>query len=295
MKKDPAFLFYSKDWIEGTADLLPAEKGVYIDLMAHQHQKGFLPTDTARLARLAGLSEIDFKEIWNHLKDKFIEIEPGKLLNKRLKTEMDERKSKGHKNKIIGQFASLIRQAKISPAQKEEIKRVFKIDDFLPLKTELATERLSKWFAGRLQSIGNGNEDGNGNKYLEEGSGETNFDDGMDIDLIVEKIIIDKNYRDQCEIAGFPPAKLDRWMYAFNRFLKFKGVVKNSEVHWRLGFPAWMAYHNYRNGENPEDYNPVIWAKQKKEDADKILKINGNNNSKGVGKNKVNTTGHSGL
>lgn len=105
----------------------------------------------------------------------------------------------------------------------------------------------------------------------------------MDIDLIVEKIMLDKNYREQCEIAGYPPAKLDRWMYAFNRFLKFKGVVKNTETHWRLGFPAWMAYHEYRNGEDPDAYSPVIWAKQKKEDADKILKLNGTTKSNSAG------------
>lgn len=99
----------------------------------------------------------------------------------------------------------------------------------------------------------------------------------MDVDLLVEKVILDKRYREQCEIAGYPPAKLVQWMYAFNRFLKFKGVDRSSESGWRLGFPAWMAYHNYRNGEDPDHYSPVIWARKKIEDADKILKQNGTN------------------
>ena len=62
-EKDPAFLFYSKDWIEGTAELMPDEKGVFVDLLAHQHQKKGLPTDVNRLARLVGLSFEEFEKM----------------------------------------------------------------------------------------------------------------------------------------------------------------------------------------------------------------------------------------
>jgi len=136
--------------------------------------------------------------------------------------------------------------------------------------TTLKTKDFAKANAQAKVVANSDNEDETENVFKEGGSGE-----GMDIDLLIEKIIRDKHYREQCENAGFPPAKLDQWMYAFNRFLKFKGVKTNTEAHWRLGFPAWMAYHDYRSGENPDDYNPVMWAKQKKEDADKILKQNG--------------------
>ena len=36
--KDPAFLFYSKDFYEGTRTMLPEERACYIDLMIYQHQ-----------------------------------------------------------------------------------------------------------------------------------------------------------------------------------------------------------------------------------------------------------------
>jgi len=62
--KDPAFLMYSKDWLEGTAEYMPDEKGVYIDLLCHQHQKGSLPCDKIRLARMTGLSVEQFSKIW---------------------------------------------------------------------------------------------------------------------------------------------------------------------------------------------------------------------------------------
>lgn len=47
--KDPAFLFYSKDFYEGTRMMLPEERACYIDLMIYQHQNGFIPNEPKRL------------------------------------------------------------------------------------------------------------------------------------------------------------------------------------------------------------------------------------------------------
>jgi len=41
MSKDPAFLLYSGDFLNGTADMEPEEVGVYIRLLCYQHS---LPT-----------------------------------------------------------------------------------------------------------------------------------------------------------------------------------------------------------------------------------------------------------
>jgi len=59
-KKDPAFLFYPKDWISGTSEMLPNEKGIYIDLLCYQHQNSDLPNDTKRLSRIVGLGHDEF-------------------------------------------------------------------------------------------------------------------------------------------------------------------------------------------------------------------------------------------
>ena len=108
VNKDPAFLFYSKDWIQGTAKLMPEEKGVYIDLLAHQHQDGDLPNDTKRLARIAGMSEIDFLPIWDNIKNKFKDNGNNRLVNRKLTELMTERSEKGLKNKIIGDRKSVV-------------------------------------------------------------------------------------------------------------------------------------------------------------------------------------------
>lgn len=164
-EKDPAFLFYSKDWLEGTAEMTPDEKGVYIDLLAHQHQKGSLPADTKRLAKMVGLSEDEFLQKWSLLKNKFNRTD-DRLVNRKLSKITTERSSKSHTNRITGKFATLIRSVKHLPNDNvETLKKEFKITDYDHLPTELATERLTEWFYKRLQCIGdaNANEDGIGN------------------------------------------------------------------------------------------------------------------------------------
>lgn len=164
-KKDPAFLFYSKDWLEGTAEMTPEEKGVYIDLLAHQHQKGSLPADTKRLSKMVGLSEEEFLKLWKLLSLKFNRTD-DRLVNRKLSELSTERSSKSHTNRITGKFATLIRSVNHLPKEQiENLKKSFKITDFDQFPTETATERLTEWFYKRLQCIGNGNgnKDGNGN------------------------------------------------------------------------------------------------------------------------------------
>lgn len=165
MAKDPAFLFYPKDWLEGTAELSPEEKGVYIDLLAHQHQKKTLPSDTKRLAKLCGLGEVEFLLIWEGIKGKFDRMD-DRMVNRKLEGISTERLSKTHTNRITGKFASLIRSSKdLSPEIIAGVKEDFDIDNFLPFSTEDATERLTEWYYRtvkiRLRSIANANKDEN--------------------------------------------------------------------------------------------------------------------------------------
>src|SRR4051812_35965729 len=112
-KKDPAFLLYSKDWLEGTAELMPQEKGVYIDLLCHQHQKGDLPADTKRLARITGLAHDEFLLIWEHIKDKFETI-GERTFNRKLNEVANERSTNAQRNRIIGLFSALLRREKLA-------------------------------------------------------------------------------------------------------------------------------------------------------------------------------------
>lgn len=160
MAKDPAFLFMSKDWIEGTAEFMPDEKGVFIDLLCHQHQKGDLPNDTLRLARMVGLSHEDFLRIWKALQPKFKQV-GDRLVNRRLEETMTDRSKKGWKNTITGTFASLLRLGNYSSVEYKFLKKKFNIDEFINENKETITDRLTEWIQLCLKSIGNGTVNGN--------------------------------------------------------------------------------------------------------------------------------------
>lgn len=84
MSKDPAFLFYSSDFLTGTALMTDEQIGKYIKLLCYQHQIGHL-------------SERDMLKICKtHDEDifsKFEKDENGLFYNARLKQEVEKRKA----------------------------------------------------------------------------------------------------------------------------------------------------------------------------------------------------------
>ena len=80
--KDPAFLFYSSDFLSGVMDLDMEERGQYITLLCAQHQKGHLSEKTTRL--LVGSCSVSVLE-------KFQKDSEGNFFNKRLDEEIEKR------------------------------------------------------------------------------------------------------------------------------------------------------------------------------------------------------------
>jgi uncharacterized protein YdaU (DUF1376 family) len=91
-KKDPAFLFYPKDWITGTAFLTKTQKGIYIDLLCLQHQKGYI-TKNFLYQTCDGVEE-DIEAILEF----FHEDDKGNYYNRVLKSEIERRKANAEKN-----------------------------------------------------------------------------------------------------------------------------------------------------------------------------------------------------
>lgn len=175
-QKDPAFLFYSKDWLTGTSDMMPDEKGVYIDLLANQHQHGSLPTDTQRLARMVALPHDEFLRIWETVSTNFIQMD-NRMVNLKLKHLTEERYLGAKKKRISGAFASYLRGKNLPKDAHSAIKREFSVDYFLEFTDDAIMEEVSfwctkwtsKWFGFADNPIGNGNaignEDGNEEVY----------------------------------------------------------------------------------------------------------------------------------
>jgi uncharacterized phage protein (TIGR02220 family) len=82
MAKDPAFLFYSQDFITGTLAMPFDERGRYITLLCYQHQTGRMSEETIRF--LVG----SFSDI---LRLKFKCDENGLFFNERLEIEIGKR------------------------------------------------------------------------------------------------------------------------------------------------------------------------------------------------------------
>src|SRR3989304_3104701 len=82
MSKDPAFLFYSSDFLSGISDLTMEERGQFITLLCLQHQKGNLTKKTISLS--VGLVSVD-------VMNKFLLDTDGNFFNKRLLEETEKR------------------------------------------------------------------------------------------------------------------------------------------------------------------------------------------------------------
>src|SRR5690349_2486957 len=88
--KDPAFLFYSSDFITGVQDLTMEERGQYITLLCLSHQKGRL--NEKMIALSAG-------KVSEDVLNKFKKDDDGFYYNIRLEKESAKRKIHTEKQK----------------------------------------------------------------------------------------------------------------------------------------------------------------------------------------------------
>lgn len=87
MAKDPAVLWYTSDFLTGTAHFKDDELGFYTRLLAYQHQQGRLSIDFVKRA-----CKGNFARKWEAVKDKFVMDENNLLYNERMEAEMARRK-----------------------------------------------------------------------------------------------------------------------------------------------------------------------------------------------------------
>lgn len=83
MAKDPAFLFYSSDFLLGVSDLSMEERGQYITLLCIQHQKGELSEKMISLT---------VGNVSTDVLLKFVQLENGNFKNLRLEEEIKKRR-----------------------------------------------------------------------------------------------------------------------------------------------------------------------------------------------------------
>lgn len=168
MSKDPAFLFYSNDFYEGTRMMLPEERACYIDLLIYQHQHGFVPNDFKRLVMYCSGCTID--TIQNVLEQKFNQTVNG-WSNQKLNQMVNERSGARPKKIASATFAGLISSSKLNKKQTQKIKKSFRIVDFIEengiviTNESIVKSRVKEWFNQMVDrmvnNLENENEDEN--------------------------------------------------------------------------------------------------------------------------------------
>lgn len=92
MSKDPAFLFYSSDFLTGVSDLTMEERGQFVTLLCLQHQKGHLSEKLMRL-QCGGTPNADVLA-------KFRKDKKGLYFNKRIEEEREKRAAHSEKQRL---------------------------------------------------------------------------------------------------------------------------------------------------------------------------------------------------
>ncbi|AWG26022.1 DUF1376 domain-containing protein [Flavobacterium kingsejongi] len=156
--KDPAFLFYTKDFQSGTQDMSCDEVGAYLRLLMYQHQHGNIPVDKERLMRITSIFTIEkFDMVWEMVGNKFNQI-GNHLVNNRLDKEINQRSINKPKKTAAASLAGLISSSKLSKDDQVRIKRNFKMDLFIYENDVLITDetliktRVREWFNTQLNN-----------------------------------------------------------------------------------------------------------------------------------------------
>lgn len=114
--KDPAFLFYSKDFYEGTRMMLPEERACYIDLLIYQHQNGYIPDEPKRLIMYcSGVSEATLQAT---LKAKFKLCSKG-WYNEKLISTIEQRENYKTTQSDNGKYGQIVKKIKAILGEKD--------------------------------------------------------------------------------------------------------------------------------------------------------------------------------
>lgn len=126
MKKDPAFLFYGKDFYEGTRTMLPEERACLIDLLVYQHQHGgLIPNNIKRLQMYcSGIDEATLKAT---LEAKFRLTDKG-WQNSKMEVLTEERNSFKDKQSYNGKVGNFFKK----------LPQIFNRKEILDLKTMIS-------------------------------------------------------------------------------------------------------------------------------------------------------------
>jgi len=113
--KPPAFQFYAKDFLVGTSEMTFEEVGLYIRLLAHSWDRGPLPLEAIRMARMVGVGPEEFARLWETVQDKW-KKSPRGYVNPRMELQRSARKKFVKQQAFKGRVGAKLRWAGHTPA-----------------------------------------------------------------------------------------------------------------------------------------------------------------------------------
>lgn len=85
-QKSPAFQFYPKDFMSGTATMSLQEVGAYMRLLCYAWDAGSVPTDPDERARILVCAKAQERELWKKVSRKFV-LRDDVYINERMEEE----------------------------------------------------------------------------------------------------------------------------------------------------------------------------------------------------------------
>lgn len=258
---DPAFLFYSKDFYEGTRMMLPEERACYIDLMIYQHQHGCIPLDLKRvLLYCNGINEATLKAT---LKAKFEATLEG-YVNLKLESVMLERSEFSNKQSINGTVGQFFKKAKALLSKKDYITLKELLSDNtnnqifeLIIGKEIDKAMLDAMLIALLKHLEDAN--ANENKDVIKDTWRESFEIYLsELNQVYNSLIIDKKYIQQREkfstnvdiVLSLEKAYTDFW--GVEKGWVFKKNSKSINLDWKATLTKAIdlnkVYKPFKNG-----------------------------------------------
>jgi len=152
--KDPAFLFYTKDFDSGTKHWDVACVGAYLRLLMHQHQHDKIPLEKEKLMRITGVFDGEqWDVIWEEIGCKFKQMDKH-MLNERLNHEVNLRRSNAYKKIASATLGGLLASNKdLNDKQRKDMRKAFDIKLYEGMSNEEIKKSVKEWFNQMLKHM----------------------------------------------------------------------------------------------------------------------------------------------
>lgn len=107
-QKSPAFQFYPKDFMAGTATMSLQEVGAYMRLLCYAWDAGSVPTDPKERSRICACSRAQERELWKKVGTKF-SLQNDVYLNERMEEERQKQADYRRRQSDKGKASATVR------------------------------------------------------------------------------------------------------------------------------------------------------------------------------------------